>query len=517
MIEKIKKIILIVVTILLIAGLAACEKEEPVVSKDNTFEIYLATLKSVSEFGPYDYENLELYDTPVITGDDIRAYYWQNHEIEVTSSYIESLNKSNSSTNTMYYENGEYREYVMGGSRLLTSFQLDCFVIIVDGIRVYSGTFPDKPSDSFKQKDIFIGDVSDTDFKIFFTGEGLDPRNADLIYNYFLKNEKLQITDATNLEKRIDELTTNIDLLLEENKKLKKENEDYASSVKQLEEQKDYYESATSWLNERAHWYMLETEENENTLKYSDYLLNLDQSDVWSIKYAGDTYREYATDNKIDNDRMFNLFETFYYSSMRRLETVYQDQIITEDIIDLFLKNGIMLSKSGSNIILKPKAGYFIANFGPYLSYFTNEYFKTLDYEITIFNNNDVDNIIENAKVSIPLNELADIIIKWERYTYNNGYYGNNNPFRYKGSEKLLYYFNIYSGKVFLENSPCYNENKTLTEQYKISFQYMMDKYYGTESGKLIIELYQMLEANDFHRDINIEEFYQKTKYDLLF
>ena len=515
MIKNIKKIVLLLIIVSCILVLFSCEKQDENVIEEEKFEIYFATLESVKEYGYYDFEKLELEEEPILTDEDIRAYYWKTHEIEITSTYLDKLNKIESN-NVLFDDNGVYRQYEKGGSKLLQSVQYDCFVIVVGGEKVYSGTFSYSPVMSYSTEKIIAADVSNTSFKILYSGQGEDVRNVDSIYNFFNDKGKLQVTDANDLEKKIEELENNIEVLVNKNQELQSENWSLINQYNELVNDKKYYESISNWLESRVKWYMVETLEDITIRNYSDYILILDQSDIDTINGAGDRFRKNANDEKWNNDRMFNLFETYYYSVMKNLEKTLVTEDITEEVLTKGLKNGIIFSIKNNKVVVRPKEGYLLSNYSPYLTESTNEYLKTLDYEISIMNKNSVDSVIENAEIKIPLDDFVDLIIKIENYTYNYGYY-NNMPYFYKGREKLLFYFNIYIGKIHLSNSPVYNEDKSLSVNYKDSYINTLIKYPNTETGKMINELYNLLILNNYYRDLGIEEFYQKSKYDLLY
>jgi len=516
--KLVKSIILIISIIIIIFALTSCKKEVKVEMPKEKFEIYLATFESVKEYGFYDYKNLVLLDKPIITDEDIRAYYWVNHEVEVTSTYINRILKDGHSDNSLYMDNGNYRQYEKGGSKILNTYQYDCFVVVVNGEKIYSGTFPYSPIFSYDQEKLIIGDVSDTSFKIIFTGENeLDPRNADEVYNFFKKKGKLRVNDVNNLEGRITKLEENISKLIKDKSALESENEILKHDIETLNEKKDKYKNELTWLEDRVYWYMKETTDPESTKYYSDFLLSQDLNDVKSINIAGDAFRKNISINKYDNDRLFNLFETYYYAVIKNLESILVPQDITESKIHLGIENGIRFSVNNNHVNIYPIKGYLKDNYGDFLTGGTNKYLDALDYEINILNKNNVNTIISNDKINIPLNEFVDIILYWEDYSYNYGFKLFSMPFRFKGSEKLLTYFNIYSGKVLLKNSPVYNEDKKLNDDFRSSYLDTIKRYPDSETGKLITELLDLLTKNGFTRDINIEEFYNKVKFNLLF
>jgi len=514
----IKSIILIISITIIIFSLTSCKKEEKVVTPKDKFEIYMATFESVKEYGFYDYKNLVLLDKPIITDEDIRAYYWINHEIEVTSTYMDKILREGHTDNSLYMDKGNYRQYEKGGSKILNSYQYDCFVVVVNGVKIYSGTFPYSPIFSYQQEKLIIGDVSDTSFKIIFKEkDGLDPRNSDAIYNFFKKQGKLRVNDVNNLEGRITELEDNITKLINEKAVLESKNEVLQNDLKKLKSEKNSYKNSLTWLEDRVYWYMKETTDPEITKHYSDFLLGQDFNDIKSINIAGDVFRKNITINKYDNDRLFNLFETYYYATIKNLENTLVPQDITEKEIHLGIENGIKFSIANNHVNIYPIKGYLKDNYGDFLTGGTNKYLDALDYESNIMNKNNVNTIISNDKISIPLNEFVDIILYWEDYSYNYGFKLFSMPFRFKGSEKLLYYFNIYSGKVLLKNSLVYNENKKLSDDFHSSYLDTIKRYPDSETGKLITELLDLLTKNGFSRDINIEEFYHKVKFNILF
>lgn len=494
-----------------------CNKTTVEEIPNDSFEIYLATLDSVSEFGYFDYENLILEETPVITDNDIRAYYWMNHEIELTSTYIDKIN-DNPGGNVLYQENGSFREYEQGGSRLLQAFQYDCFVIVINGKRVYSGTFSYSPIMSYPQETLIIGDISDTSFQFIFTGIGEDPRNTDIVYNYFLDNDKLRINDTNNLEKRIEELERNIATLIDEKVNLIDDKDQLIEQLSKSQDAKVYYDNLSRWLNERVYWYMVEvTPKNTKTLKYSAYITSLNQLDFNSISEAAMAYSEYINDLPWDRDRLFNLFETYYYSVMHTAELQLQVSDLTDELLQLAEANGVLLFDSDGVVVALPKPGYLLNGFSIFITKATEQYLHAIDLETTMILDSGNTQLIKNGAITLSLNQLADLIIIWENYCYEYGLKYLNLPYHYKGAERVIRYFNYYSGKTYMLNYPVFTENKQLSEPFKISYEYMISTYDETRAGILINEFYTILQDNEFIRDIRVDDFYISPKFDLLY
>ncbi len=494
-----------------------CEKaieEQPTV---NSFEIYLATLESVSEFGYFDYENLVLEENPILTDNDIRAYYWMNHEIELTSTYIDKIN-DNPGGNVLYQDNGSFRQYEQGGSRLLKAFQYDCFVIVINGERVYSGTFSYSPIMSYPQEPLIIGDISNTSFQFIFTGIGEDPRNTDVMYNYFLSEDKLRINDANNLEKRIEELERTIDTLLDEKVILLDDKELLLEQLSKSQDAKSYYENLSRWLNERVYWYMVEvTPKNTLTNKYSFYLSSLNQLDFDSVSEAAMANSEYINDLPWDRDRLFNLFETYYYSVMHTAELNIQVADLTDALLQKAEANGILLYDSDGVVIALPKPGYLLNGFSIFITKATEQYLHSVDLETNMILDSGNYQLVKNGAITLSLNKLADLIIIWEDYCYNYGLKYLNLPYHYKGAERVVRYFNYYTGKTYMLNNPVFNESKELSESFKISYEYTIFTYPDSKTGIMVNEFYTILQDNSFVRDLRIDDFYMSSKYDLLY
>ena len=119
-----RKYILTVILFSLVLSMAACTSEKEPVLIEDTFEIYLATTESVRNYGYYDTEKLILEAEPVITGGDIRHYYWEQHSIELNGSFLGKLHGTDLRSYD-YYESGDdgFRHYTTGGSKFLYSGQ----------------------------------------------------------------------------------------------------------------------------------------------------------------------------------------------------------------------------------------------------------------------------------------------------------------------------------------------------------------------------------------------------------
>jgi len=108
-----------------------------------SFEIYLVKRGSIAD--PRDLDNqkdissLILEEKPIVTEKDILLYDWNTHEIQFTNEFIEKHTISKEDKEII--DNLQMR--LSGGCKLLNTTEDDRFVIVVNGKRIYSGSFPE--------------------------------------------------------------------------------------------------------------------------------------------------------------------------------------------------------------------------------------------------------------------------------------------------------------------------------------------------------------------------------------
>ena len=140
-----------------------------------------------SENGEYVHEGLNnindliIQDKPILTEQDIISYNWQNHEIVLTKDYI---NRN--------IENRKTRQ-IGGGSELLNTEDLDQFVIMVEGKRIYAGGFPLSPLRSQFNPEVLIEDTGNNQVSVRYLGKSDDPRKSQIIHDVFKELGKLKV------------------------------------------------------------------------------------------------------------------------------------------------------------------------------------------------------------------------------------------------------------------------------------------------------------------------------------
>ena len=175
-----------------------------IADQKQSFEIYLVKRSDADTNGYQDGEvrdinHYELAEKPIITDKDIVRYHWNNHEIEFTKEFIEKQYTLNPDIKApVAYGNGNiYNLY--SGCKLLNTNSRDSFVIVVNGKRIYSGTFPEPLSSSFMPA-VWIEDGPDNRIRIRCKTEFgdlgkihafQDPRPNKDIYDLFKKLGKL--------------------------------------------------------------------------------------------------------------------------------------------------------------------------------------------------------------------------------------------------------------------------------------------------------------------------------------
>ncbi|MFO7612454.1 MAG: hypothetical protein R6W99_08255, partial [Clostridia bacterium] len=403
-----KRIITVFISLILLISVTGCvENNEP--AQADTFGIFLATTESVREYGYYDVENLILESTPVITGEDVRSYYWAEHIIEISGSFAEKLFNEDQDPSYETFDVGAYgfRQYKKGGSRLLGTGQYMCFVIVVNGEKIYSGTFPGSPMMPAENEDVVLGDISEERLAIAYNGTGFDIRNSDAVYDYFNTLGKIEtITGETgdilvlDLQNRLEASTAKYEKLEQENHSLSQRLANVAALISRRD-------AIIKWQNNRLVIYMEETQEGAAHEEFSRRLSLLDPTDPGSIGIAADYLRQLAVSSKYENDRMFNVFEEYYDAVIEGIPGYNRIEGIDAEFTALCNANGIIISVEGGYISAAAKPSYLRVNFELLLSEILNEYLIIRDYEAGLLRDSGVGAIIGREGLELGMGELA--------------------------------------------------------------------------------------------------------------
>jgi len=166
-----------------------------------SFEIYLVKREDIKPNGYAEAkdESPVLKEKPIITDKDIVRYHWNSHEIEFTKEFIEKQYTLNPDIKTPVTDGYGNIPNMEGGCMLLNMKYEDEFVVVVNGKKIYSGTFLPPPYSSVlpplwiedrANNKIRIGSISDLGeaqvYKAF-----KDPRPNKDIYDLFKKLGKL--------------------------------------------------------------------------------------------------------------------------------------------------------------------------------------------------------------------------------------------------------------------------------------------------------------------------------------
>jgi len=506
-----KKIFLGIIIFSLFFTLVSCSDETEPENMVDSFEIYLATNDSVREFGYYDTENLILKDEPLLTDKDIRHYYWDQHIIELNGSFLEDV----FTTSTVVYDEFNtnlygMRQYITGGSKFLSTSQNMGFVIVINGEKIYSGTFPVGPELATLDEKLIIGDIADDKLAILYTGDEFDIRNNDSIYNFFQKSGKLAQMSGEDSTELVKELQERLDASENNYIELQKKFDELVEVPVNTRE--DYKEATISWLQNRLNLYILETQEGEDFKNFSDSLLELDLSKVKSVSEAADIFRQAAIASTEKNDRMFNVFEEMYYVIIDGISKYNSIDEIDDNFINLAAENWITVNTAGGKITAYPSVGKLRENFGVFLSPQLNEYLLIKDLERGVMDTAESADVISGDELKVELKFIADFIYLWKEFTIDYPY---AYPFNFKAqirSEKLL---DVYIGKTILMESPIYDEETlAIKDTARENYELFIEDYTESPYSMLISDLYGVMKDNAFIFSMEVREFIANVDYD---
>lgn len=490
--------------------MVSCSAFKEPESSEPSFEIYLATTESVREFGYYDIKNLIPEPEPVLTGNDIRKYFWSSHIVEVNGSFMKKLSETESAEYNSYdIDQNGFRRYLTGGSRILKVNQNMCFIIVVNGEKLYSGTFPGGQVLTTENGSLVLGDISDDRFAIIYTDDGYDLRNNDKVYEYFDNADKLgQMTGEDSSE-----------IVMELQSRLEESDNKYMDLLKQYNDlklgsdtKKDYREATIEWLKNRLDLYMLETQEGSSYKQFSDGLLEFDLSKVESIGLAADLFRKTAVASTEINDRMFNVFEEFYFVVINGISIYNSIDEIDDEYIDSAANNWITVTKEGRKINAYPLAGKLRENLGVFLSQGLNDYLLLSDLERGLLDSVNSVGYIKEDELAVSIDNVAEFLYLWKKFTVDYPY---SYPFNFKAQQKSEKLMDIYIGRNDLIISPLYAaENRIINDAARQSYDKFLTEYIRSPYRRLIQEYYGILNDNGFTFSESVEEYVKNINYE---
>jgi|GEM_PF-2004987 len=511
-----KKILIILLTIAMILTIPGCRGEEEQNQEQadaaEGFEIYLATTESVREFGYYDHKNLVAEEVPVLTGKDIRNYYWESHIIELNGSFLEKLSKNANPIYESYtIDQMGFRSYQKGGSKMLDSAQYMAFIIVVNGEQIYSGTFPGStvmPSDDEK---LILGDISDDSLRLFYNGDGFDVRNQDAVYDYMKENNKLSTEPSTVNDSVVDDLEDRIESLERENAALLQKYNELLENGQGNSDDTNRLTAVIEWQKARINLYMRETQEGERHREFSDLLGTLDPTRIESLATAADYFRQTAGADVYENDRLFNVFEEFYDTVIRGIPLNYSMADINNEFMENALRAGVSVDISNGDIRASALPSYLKANFELFLSDILNEYLMIREIELSIINQGGDTIVTDDETLFIGIEQLADLVYIWKNFSDS---YPNNYPFNIKARLRAEYYMDIYLGIHEIAVSPIYDsESLELISETKESYIRFLNEYRDSAYYRLIADLFIVLEGSGFKLDSDVLNFLQNIDY----
>jgi len=384
------------------------------------------------------------------------------------------------------------------------------FVIVINGEKIYSGTFPAGPELATMEEKLVLGDIADDKMAILYTSDDFDIRNNDSIYNFFLNSGKLAQMSGEDSIELVNELQERLDDSENKYIELQKQFDELSAGIGISEF--DYNRATITWLQNRLNLYMLETQEGLNFKKFSESLLELNLSKVESIGEAADIFRQTAVASTEKNDRMFNIFEEMYYVIIDGISTYNSIDEIDDDFIKLAADNWITVYTTEGKINAFPSVGKLRENFGVFLSPQLNEYLLIKDLERGVMDAAEIEDVFYGDELKVELDSVAEFINLWKEYTINYPY---TYPFNFKAqmrSEKLI---DVYIGKIEFLESPIYEEETMIIkDKARESYELFLEEYTESPYYRLISTFYSVLKDNAFIYSMEVEEFIKNVDYD---
>jgi hypothetical protein len=202
---------------------------------------------------------------------------------------------------------------------------------------------------------------------------------------------------------------------------------------------------------------------------------------------------------KYGNNLCQNLFSdiervTYWQYSNSELNDI--SRIKEEDLKAAIIKakdEGFKVEVLEGDLYLEPLPKYLIEIYGDYLSEHAKEYLNLKNFEIE-------SRMADEGFLLITWDELADRIVCWEKFITK---YPDSKEAQQALNEFFAPYLYFYINGM--DNTQVYDSvTGILSDEVKTSYRYFINEYEGSESQKVILELYNMLEENDFKKNENI-------------
>lgn len=510
--KRILAALILISFILSFTGCSGVKETDEGIDEADTFEIYLAGTESVRQYGFYDYENLTLEGAPVLTGNDVRKYYWDSHIMELNGTFVEKVYGSGSGDYDEYVIDSEgFRSYSKGGSRLLGSSQYMAFVIVVNGEKIISGTFPGSPVMPVEGEMLVLGDIADDRIQLKFNGEGFDIRNKDAVYDYFDGVQKISELPAVDSDSVTDELKAQLEASNERYIELEERYNALLSGLSDVPSNEQRLQALADWQEARLNLYMIETQEGSQFELFCSRLSELDLSEISSLGTATEYYRQMAGADFYVNDRMFNVLEEFYNTVIAGIPYKYSMGDIDDDFIRQARAFGVNISITNGYIEATLQPSYLKANFELFVSEILNEYLLLKDRELSLILDTEMMTAADDENLYLDIEQVADLVYEWKKFsdTYTNAY-----PFNIKARLKAEEYLAIYIGKRDFATSPVYEQaTQILTSEAKASYIRFLGEYRDSAYYSLIADLFIVLEGSGFRRDTDVTNFIESTDF----
>ncbi|MFO7635941.1 MAG: hypothetical protein R6W96_01370 [Clostridia bacterium] len=386
--------------------------------------------------------------------------------------------------------------------------QFDCFVVVLNGEKIYSGTFPTGRNMPSQNMRLYIGDISDSAVRIGTDSGYAQIRDDDRLYEFLREQNKLQLNNVEELNTRIAYLEGQIESLVNQRESIFAENEFLNQRIRSLNNENSAFGAKESWYMERLRWYMMEAQEPENLFTYSNILMTYDFKDVSTITKAANAYRSIAGSRGYENDRMFHIFETYYHSMIARINGRHMDEA-AEDLGVIASLNGIRLIADDRIIYATPATGYLKREFGNYLTTATNAYLDLLDSEALLLEDKETHALIFEGTLQISLEQLSELIADHGEYLMDYPY---NYPYYYKARRRVEKLMDIYLGKERTDTVFLFGIN-VLSDEAQESYTGFIQSYRHLPYAEIVQEYYTLLESKDFRRDEDVERFLRNLKY----
>jgi hypothetical protein len=254
---------------------------------------------------------------------------------------------------------------------------------------------------------------------------------------------------------------------------------------------------------------------------YGSFLDKLDKNNIESITIAAERLQKIEKESTtLKYDEVFFKFRSFYYdvidslnrSLLPKIENklyVYPDNLSDDNykkVKDNEIKKFMILLNTNGCELDSTEGGYFIDEKVGFLKeVFNSSVSESISIFLQMRYEEQQERFSEDAALLISLETLSKRIIAWENFIKK---FPND-----KITIEAKYFYKTYLRTLIVgfNNSPAFDYEDNLEPERKSAYIEFIEKYNGSESGRIISDYLDLLEKTNFRYSDQIDLFLKKN------